>query len=142
MSWYPTIGMNYILPKNSTQTERMASQEDWLVRLENVCGDGCRVAEKGQGNAIDKFMKELGEEAHNGSVYRWIGVTNQAAYDIVQDEKRLDVLQTEYISKMLKDAKKKERVQCILSRKKCKKKEENSEDVKPFKKRKKAKKKK
>ena len=81
---------------------------DYLVRLEKLCG--VRVANKTEDNAIAICFESMNHEvAYSGTVYRWLGVMNQVAFDILNDEKRKNVLETGYIVNKMKEAMKKEK---------------------------------
>ena len=102
------MGMNYVQVSGSNKATETRNQVRWLQQLEqevkHLSGEDCRVAEKNENNAIAKFLQCVGKADNNGTVYRWIGVANQAVYDIVNDKKRQKVLTTEYILNKMKVA--------------------------------------
>ena len=77
----------------------------WLEQVEKACGEDCRVADKNEENAIACCFKSMSSaDAYGGTVYRWIGVLHQTAYDIVNDKQRLNVLKRDYIVNKMKTA--------------------------------------
>ena len=100
--------MNFVQKVGSTKKERTTNELVWLEKLQHRCGEDCTIKEKNANNAIAQFFGWMGPKAFNGTVFRWIGAMNQAAYEIANDRERADVLETKYIVEKMKDALNKE----------------------------------